>query len=261
MSRSRRKTYLTPDHGKKGRFPRNHKKFNDDFCEGDSPSRMSMRRAHAVSAPYGEGCRGVYADTRKIKRVLRKQVGRPWGEVQGEFLEKFDARTFEGHTIREWLDHTVEQNVIVQKDGKLTDTRGSRIGYFWEDLYVHPTTDILSLALCEKNKYKFETPQKVWEMDGVLYHEHEDIWYRVKMQVFDKAKNWWGWGHDYANVTDVFVPDPHGLVVGYRISGGMFREKYGFNKKGRAWYCTWKQSANSREIAHLKAKYFNKKAA
>ena len=263
MSRSRKK-YLTPDHGKKGRFPRHHKKFDIDITdeEADSPFRMGMRKPHALSVPYDEDCRGVAADTRKMRRVLTKQVGRPWNEVQGEFLKEFDSRTFEGHTVREWLDYVVEQNVIIQKDGKITDTRGLSVGYYsWAELYVHPQTGILCLAPCERTKYVHDTPQRVFKLDSTLYHEHEGLWYRVKMKVFDKAKNWWGWGHDYSNVTDVFIVDPHGLTVGYRSSGWMFQEKYGFDPKGRGWYCVWKQSANSKEIARLKAKYFSEKKA
>ena len=261
MSRSRRK-YLVPDHGKKGRFPRHHKKFDIDITdeELDNPSRMSMRKPHILAIPYGEDCRGVAADIRKMTRVLRKQVGRTWDEVQGEFLREYDSRTFEGYTIREWLDNIVEHNVIIHKNGNITDARGLCLGYFWNDLYIHPETGILCLSP-EQSKYRYTTPRKVWELDGTLYHEHEGIWYRVKMKVFEKGKNWWGWGHDYTvGESDVFMPDPHGILSSRRDSW-RFREKYGFDPKDRGWYCVWKQSANSKEIARLKSKYFSDKKA
>lgn len=260
MSRSRRK-YLVPDHGKKGRFPRHHKKFDIDITdeEVDSPSRMGMRKPHILAVPYDEDCRGVAADIHKMRRVLGKQVGRPWSEVQGEFLKGYDSRTFEGHTIREWLDYVVEINVIIHKDGKITDPRGLRVGYFCEELYVHPQTGILCLSPQERSKYSHTTPQKVWGLDGTLYHEHEGIWYRVKMKVFDKGKKWWGWVHDYAaGESDVFMPDPHGILSSHR-DWWRFRDKYGLNPNGNAWYCVWKQSANSKEIARLKTKYFSDK--
>lgn len=261
MSLSRRKSYLTtPDHGKKGRFPRHHKKFEKNFSEDEGcVAKMGMRRPHIMDVPYGEDCRGVAADTHKMGRVLRKQVGRPWNKVQGEFLKEYDSRTFEGHTVREWLTYIVEQNVLIHKDGTITDAQGLRVGYFWEDLYVCPIRKTLEIAPSERKKTRYETPQKVFKLDGILYHEHDGLWYRVKMKVFVSGKNWWGWGHDYTIAeSDVFMPDPHG-ILSYRRDSWKFREKYGFDPKGRGWYCVWKQSANSKEIARLKDKYFSDK--
>ncbi len=262
MSRSRRK-YLTPDHGKKGRYPRHSKKFEENFLDEDGgvSSRVNMRKLHNILERDHEPCRGIAADTRKMRRVLGKQTGRPWNEVQGEFLREFDSRTFEGHTMREWLDYVVEINVIIHKNGKITDPSGLRVGYFWAELYVHPQTGILCLAPHERSKYRHIIPQKVFKLDGTLYHEHEGLWYRVKMKHFEEVNNWWGHGHDYTLVTDAFIVDPNGLVIGYRNTSGMFREKYGLDPKGQAWYCIWKQSANSKEIARLKAKHFSDKKA
>ena len=261
MSRSR-KNYLVPDHGKKGRFPRHSRKVEKIFMDEEDElcgTRVSMRKIHNL-ADCDNDCRGAYGDTRKMRRVLRKQVGRPWDDVQGEFLRDYDSRTFEGYTVREWLDYVVEENVIIQKNGKITDVRGLRNGYFSEDLYVCPIRKTLEVAKQEHKKARYGTPQKVFELDGTLYHQHEGLWYRVKMKNFENGKNWWGWGHDYDNITDVFISDPHGILSS-RGRSWMYREKYGFDSKGKAWYCVWKQSANSKEIARLKTKYFEKKAA
>ena len=262
MSRSRKK-YLAPDHGKKGRFPRRSKKVEQNFLDEDGGcTRVGMRAIHNIHERSYEPCRGVAADTRKMRRVLGKQVGRPWDDVKSEFLRGYDSRSFEGHTIREWLDFVVEENVIVQDDGRITDPRGLRVGYFWEELYVDPITKLLCLAPHERQKYRYTIEQKVFELDGTLYHEHEGLWYRVKMKYFEKAKRWWGYGYEYLTLVppDVFVDEYRDFGTRRRVSFS-YSKKYGLDSKGRGWYCIWKQSANSREIAKLKAKYDTKKAA
>jgi hypothetical protein len=137
-----------------------------------------------------------------------------------------------------------------------------RVGYFWEEMYVHPVTGILCIAPSQKSKYRHTIEQKVWELDGTLYYEHEDLWYRVKMKNFEKKKMWWGYGYEYDLLTprDVFQGD-NAFLYSRRATSVNYSAKYGLDPKGRAWYCIFKESANSREIARVKAKYFDKKAA
>lgn len=236
------------------KFPRNCKKFNNCFLDEDGEAgsfKATGKRIHKISGTCSN--RDVYPNTNRMKRVLKKQAGRPWNDVQSEFLKEFDSRTFEGHTIREWLDYIVEQDVILHDDGRITDPRGLRVGFWWEELYVHPITGTLEVAPSQRSKYRRTFPKTVFEMDGTLYHEHEGLWYRVKMKNFEKKKQWWGYGYDYLvlDPPDVFVKDEWGFRATRRYNSFSYSGKYGLDPKGRGWYCIWKQSANSREIAKL----------
>ena len=264
MSRTRKYIKSHARKSGKGRFPRNNKKFNELFLDesGEVGSiKASSKKIYNIcnDDSYSDVC----ADTNRMKRVLRKQAGRPWNDVQSEFLSEFDARTFQGRTVREWLDYIVEQDVILQKDGSVTDARGMRVGYFWEEMYVHPATGTLEISPSQKKKYRRIIPHTVFEMDGTLYHKHEGLWYRVKMKNFTKTKNWWGYGYNYITLVqpDVFVDENEYLCSHRRATSFNYSSKYGLDPKGRGWYCIWKQSANSKEIARLKEKYDIKKAA
>ena len=246
------------------KFPRNCKKFNELFLdeEGEAgPIKATGKRIHKISGTENDRC--IYADVNMMKRYLRKRIGDPWNDVQSDFLSRFDSRTFEGHTVREWLtDYTVETKCMIEEDGTVTDKRGMKLGGWWEEFYVHPDSQTLELAPCTRSKYRNETPQKVFELNGILYHEHEGLWYRVKMKEINKTRTWWGYGYEFLSLhpSDAF------LTFDYfnrcrRSEAYVFRGKYGLSPEGKAWYCIWKQSANSKEIAHLKSKYFGREAA
>jgi hypothetical protein len=83
------------------------------------------------------------------------------------------------------------------------------------------------------------------------------------MRNFTKSKNWWGYGYNYTTLVqpDVFVDENEYLFTHRRATSFSYSSKYGLDPKGRGWYCIWKQSANSREIARRGKGEETKKAA
>lgn len=235
-------------HGKhsKGRFPRNCKNLSMIDEDGQNVySPHGMRSVHHYTVKYED--RGYLGtDSAILHRFLQSRKGRPWNQVYSEICKEADDRSFKGYHLREYLDYEVEQNCIIDKDGEVLDQRGLHISRF-RGFYVHPETG--NLEYIEKKRWRIpEIPHTVFEMNGRFYHEHEGIWYRVDMEeVPSPAKH-----HDYwpSWITDTFIGFEFAIYF-YAVAN-ILRDKYGLSPNGKCWYCTKKQSANSREIAKLK---------
>lgn len=256
MRRDMAKKFLEPSGGKKMKFPRSAKKLKPNgednlsqiACEG-------MKKVHEAFAKVGT--KHVGTDFALMRRFLRSHKGKPWDDVYSEICKETDSRSYQGHHLREWLDYLVTQNCFM-KDGEVYDEHGHRIGMWWCQFYVHPEKKTLEW-IEPKRKYHKEKKTTVFEMDGVLYHEHEGIWYRVTFKpVPVRQKNRWGKWYDTANVHDAFMlhnPPPKLSPWSYFSLTNVLTEKYGLDAEGTARYCATKQSANGREIEKLKSKY------
>lgn len=249
-------------HGKhsKGPFPRHCKNLSMKDEDGQNVHNPhGMRAAHHYTIKYED--RGYFGtDFAVLRRFLHSRKGRPWNEVFSEICAEADDRSFEGHHLREYLDYEVEQNCFIGQDGKIYDKQGNSVVDFWGEFYVHPETGILEYA--EKKRYRQQDPvHSVFKMDGKLYHEHKDIWYRVEMEEFPIKD---GYLHDVywpSDLHDVFISEELGFAIyRYRVASQL-RDKYGLSPKKKCWYCVKKQSANSHEISKLKKKYDLESAA
>jgi hypothetical protein len=210
-----------------------------------------MRSVHHYTIKYED--RGYLGtDSAVLHRFLQSRTGRPWDQVYSEICKEADDRSFEGHHLREYLDYDVEQHCTIDKDGEVLDQRGLHVARFWGEFYVHPETKTLEYT--EKKRYqRQETPRTVFDMDGKCYHEHKGIWYRVEMEEVPgrpakRLEYWPSW------ITDAFLSNDFGFSIYFYAVANMLRDKYGLSPNGKCWYCTKKQSANSREIAKLKKK-------
>jgi len=245
-------------HGKSGSksgFPRNCKRLARKDEDGQFlECPHGMRKAHHFSHNWYWRDGEIGTDLAVLRRFLQSRVGRPWDEVYSEVCAEADDRSFDGHHLREWLEMEVEQNCYIE-DGEVFDQRGLHMGNFWGEFYVHPETRTLEYV---KKTRSYRAPvyeQKVFEMDDHLYHEHEGIWYRVKMQEVErKGDKKWGvyW---LENVHDVFLSDYLTFAVYYYSVTEKLKRKYGLSPNGKVWVCVAKESANSREIAKLKKKH------
>jgi hypothetical protein len=209
-----------------------------------------MRKAHRLTVKCEDWYGEIGTDLSVLRRFLQSRVGRPWNEVYSEICAEADYRSFEGHHLREWLEITVEQNCYIE-DGEVLDQRGLHVGNFWGEFYVHPETQTLEYV---KKTQKYRAPvyeQKVFEMDGHLYHEHEGLWYRVEMEKV--AKNTGRYAYPIPHhKTDVFLRDRLDLPHYYSGMIHFLLDKYGRSPSGSAWFCVGKESANSKEIARIK---------
>jgi len=255
MRKDMSKRFLVSRSSKIGKFPRHCKKFNQTDEDGEYlHSPQGMRKVHRLTVKYEDhGYTGT--DFSVLHRFLRSRVGQPWDKVYSEICAEADLRSFPGHHLREWLEYEVEQNCTLDDNGEVRDHRGHRIqNSYSEEFYVHPKTGILEYDGRRKRKPQ-TTTQTVFEMDGMLYHEHQGIWYRVRMQELKKRPSRF-LGNSYMvydewdGLNDVMLK---GLDSSYPWQTVHILEKeYGHSPNGIVWYCTWKQSANSKEIAKLK---------
>ena len=238
----------------KPKFPRHSKKFNwkdEDGQETCSPK--GMKHAHYISHNWiwrDAGC--VDGNYNLLKRFLHSCTGRPWNEVYSEVCEESDERSFRGYNFREWIDHLVEKNCFLDKDGTVLDERGNTIANFWGGFFVHPKTKTLEFADVKKRP-RWEPPHTVFEVDGKLFHQHKDIWYRVEMREVseeNRSDGWWKWvgpGDAFLSGTVTFG------IFSYQVVPKI-QKKYGLSPNKKSWYCFKKESANSREISKIKKK-------
>lgn len=234
------------------RYPRNTKEHA--LREDDAGSVQGMRKAHLGNWYYGID--GIGADFSVMRRILQSKIGQPWDSVFSEICEHADLRTYAGHHLRNWLEYLVEQNCTIEH-GEILDNCGRRLGNFRRDFYVHPETKLLSVIEDHRRwRPKAET-QKVFELDGQLFHNHDGIWYRVEMEVIPDRPiiRYQSWPHRvqfHSELKDAILQ--FGFEDDYKIAQRLKKE-YGLSPDKKLWYCKKKESANGREIDHLKKKY------
>jgi hypothetical protein len=241
--------FLEPSSGKRGKFPRNSKKYRPDE-DGLTPVPIEgMKKLHSVVDPDNEKYTGT--DLRLMRRFLMSRRGHPWDEVYSEICQQADYRSHSGHHLREWIGYLVDQNCQII-DGVLADERGIKTGAWWDQFYVHPETK--TLEFIEHHRYRRKEHEKtVFEMDDVLYHKHDGIWYRVKFKPIPKQTG----RSDFFStigIRDVFMEKdpPENLAQwSYWSLTRALIDKYG---PGQG-FCCWKQQANSHEIDKLKKLY------
>jgi hypothetical protein len=239
--------FIEPGQHDTGRFPRRTKKFKTKDEDGQTYCPHGMKKAHRYANKWDGGYVGT--DISLLKKFLMSRKGKPWDDVYSEICAEADARSFTGHHLREWLDYAVEQHCFLDEEGVVRDQRGMEIGGCRGTFYIHPKTHTLEYVQRPRTHYK-RPPKKVFEMDDQLYHEHEDNWYRVQMAEVPMDSRWRY--NTWAVLSDVFVAEE--LNFG-RYEYSMIRrleEEYGHSPNGKPWYCTSKQSANSKEITRLK---------
>ena len=244
------------------RFPRRGKKLKEINSE-DGPSKIGMGRIQEHSCHKDR-------NFAVMKRFLNKHRGQSWDDVYSEICETADCRSFTGHEFRESLNYVVDQHCTIDKDGKIIDSHGHPLGSVIGrrgQFFVHPETKTLEYVNGRKNFWREKTPVTVFEMNGILFHKHEDIWWRVQMKEVPEKKSPI-FGYMYQDFNSGVYSDAFGLyscleksvnskTFDYRLISPSYvlRAKYGVGPNGRQWYCASKQSANHREIAALKKKH------
>lgn len=262
MSQTKRtKKFLEGGYSGKGKFPRGTKKYRQ--CEDeDGPlcPPVGMKRQHQFAnkdCDWGS----VGTNFKYLKRFLRSRVGQNWDDVYSEICASADARSFEGNHLREWLDFAVDVKTHMEGE-KIVDHHGCdvTVSFHRDNFYVNPLTNKLEVATPRKRKHWRESiPKTVFELDGIHYHEHEGIWYRVQMQEAPKVRNRWGYLTYASSYPDQFLS--FGYEHNYWSIERKLRDKYGYSPEGKVWYCIHKESANSKEIARLKKSLQQKNAA
>lgn len=254
MRRDMPKKFLEPGSESRctTRYPRSSKKLQPKGEDGVRDfDDHGMQKVWKAFGKYG--WKSVGTDFSLLRRFLMKRKGRPWDDVYSEICEHADAKSFEGHHLRNWLSYAVTQNCFIGEDGVVRDEHGHELGKWWCQFYVHPETKTLEW-IQPKRKNKKEKVQTVFELDGQLYHKHDDgLWYRVRFNLVPEGSYWWE-----MRFTDAFWTEKQMVKMApwsIRSLVQVLIQKYGVGDDKKARYCCWKQSANSNEIAKIKAKY------
>ncbi|HEY9853981.1 MAG TPA: hypothetical protein V6D28_31220 [Leptolyngbyaceae cyanobacterium] len=122
-----------------------------------------------------------------LRRWLRSKIGQRWDAVYKELCQQIEMRTLIGQHLMLHVWQYVERNVdlidgVPYPKKRYSYSVNRPIGYWRDELYVHPDTGILCLAK--------KTPKKdVKKQDDVVeidpYHQYRkinDVWYLVTLK-------------------------------------------------------------------------------
>lgn len=122
-----------------------------------------------------------------LRGAIRKNIGRPWDKVFGEFCEALDRRGLSGYHIWTHLMWEVETNTFLGEDGEVYEWPAfgglpSKVDGF----YVHPRTGLLLY----KKPWRFRRPKNlprleipVPENEPQVYRRIDGLWFRCLVSV------------------------------------------------------------------------------
>lgn len=116
-----------------------------------------------------------------LRRWLRSQISKPWDSVYSELCQKIETKTLAGQHLLSHLWQMVEREVIFVDGLPYSQRHRYRInplGYWHEELYVHPETGILCLAK-KLSKVPLKKRDDQVFINGYEYRKIKDIWYLV----------------------------------------------------------------------------------
>jgi hypothetical protein len=122
-----------------------------------------------------------------LRGAIRKNIGRPWDKVFGEFCEALDRRGLSGYHIWTHLMWEIETNTFLGEDGEVYERPAfgglpSKVDGF----YVHPLTGLLLY----KEPWRFRRLKKVPrleipvpENEPQVYRKIDGLWFRCLVSV------------------------------------------------------------------------------
>jgi len=125
-----------------------------------------------------------------LRGAIRKNIGRPWDKVFGEFCEALDRRGLSGYHIWTHLMWEAETNTFLGEDGEVYGRpslrgfggRASKVNGF----YVHPRSGLLLY----KKPERYWVAKKVRKLDipvpenaPLVYRRIDGLWFRCLVNV------------------------------------------------------------------------------
>jgi hypothetical protein len=122
-----------------------------------------------------------------LRGAIRKNIGRPWDKVLGEFCEALDRRGLSGYHIWTHLMWEVETNTFLGEDGEVYGwpTFGGRSSKV-DGFYVHPRSGLLLYKKPKryrvaKNVRKLDIPAP--ENASQVYRKIDGLWFRCLVAI------------------------------------------------------------------------------
>jgi hypothetical protein len=153
-----------------------------------SPYLLKLRN----KSKYFSDCLGP------LSRWLRSKVGQDWDDIYHELCQILDITTLSGKHILSHVWGFVERDAVLV-DGIFYNRKYRQLGFWKEELYVHPETRILCLA----NKIRKSPPKKPDDFlkidDYHHYQKIDDIWYLFELadqeelevtKYYSRVKTW-----------------------------------------------------------------------
>jgi len=183
-----------------------------------------------------------------LKRFLQKQTGQIWNDVWSEICQQTDSRSVIGNHLRSHVLEMVRKPTLGE-DGRLyEDGRVYTCNSYFHEFYVDPRDNKLyAAAVISRKTPRKNSVKKVFELDGVQFHQYDGLWYRVEMR--EVPESWWQDASIQYRLPDKFL--------NYLIGDGWYirsrlQDEYGMNSNGMNWYCISKKSANHKEVKKIK---------
>jgi hypothetical protein len=194
----------------------------DDIETGPSHSPMRDRR---------EDRKERMLNVSPLYRFLQSRLGKHWKTIFSELCGAGGPRSNAGYILRR------ELSWLVQDDP-------ADVTYSFQHFYVH-TDGTLKYRGYERHR-RGADPQKVFPVDGKLYHRHSGIWYEVSMQEVEA----YCVAYNDAILGTITAPkDSETMRPEWRWP--IFVQQYGL-VNGKVQLCAGKRSANKKEIAKIR---------
>ena len=180
-----------------GRFRPNPKKFGGKVKLHPNPDYDYPKEFGGIQKNFCDyDDNGSYENTNIIKRILFKNLGRPWNTVYSEFCEIL-APGYQRHWI-DWLItiDTVIENGIIYVNKNRWSYRHEVSGF-----YVHPITGLLEykqpVSKAERRKKWSNNAQKIIpvpDKPGWVYKKLNGLWFQMNELAESYKVNLYGRG-------------------------------------------------------------------
>lgn len=153
-----------------------------DYPEEYGGFRSSSRKRQA-------NAKGFSDFLSPLRSAIRKNVGRPWNKVFGEFCEALDRRGLSGYHIWTHLMWEVATNTFLGEDGEVYGRPQRPFGGLsWkvDGFYVHPFSGLLLYEKPRRFRRLKKMPRPeipVPENEPQVYRKIDGLWFRCLVTV------------------------------------------------------------------------------
>lgn len=198
----------------------------------ESADDLEVGPSHSAMRDRDEDRKSQRDHLSPLFRFLQSRIGKPWDAVWSEICRNADLRSTLGDHLR--------QHVLGYVQLDIADVNKN-----YRNLYVDPN-GTLKCRPYKRHRWPKERAN-VFLVDGKTYHQHDGIWYQVKMKTADDPPVPEG-----ESIVDAFLGHvrPQALSKFQFARWRKLHDKYHADDK-MVKFCSWKRSANKKEIKSI----------